>query len=95
MTSRRKRGPVAFRHHLSAGLAFGIIRVTLWYVLLLSIVRQYTYGRRVMILGENWVFSSDRNVSFGSQAASQQSTTRVAGNGQKRPLECGSIGPPV
>jgi hypothetical protein len=44
--SRRKRGPVAFRPRLSAGLAFRIIRVPLWYVFLLSIVGIITYARK-------------------------------------------------
>ncbi len=72
MASRRKRGPVAFRPRLLAGLAFSLQ--------LLSIVEDRLRCRIFNFIG---TYSSDGNIRFGSLAPLQDDISLMSASGGK------------
>ncbi len=75
MASRRKRGPVAFRPRLLAGLAFSLQ--------LLSIVEDRLRCRIFNFIG---TYLSVGNVRFGSLAVVQVNSSSMSGIGCKADL---------
>jgi hypothetical protein len=77
MTSRRKRGPVAFRPRPSAGLAVHSNIVPQRCVILLSVVGISTYAREDRIFLHYGAFSRDGNVGFGLRSQSVDATPKL------------------